>query len=211
MTQVMSDMNNFIYLLDDKIYVNLTNACSNACQFCIRTQKDDVMGANLWLKSDADFETVISQLENKKLLLKNGVTFCGYGEPLLEFELLVEIAKYIKKNHPNTRIKVNTNGHANAIFKKDITLYLKDYIDEVSVSLNAQNEKLYMELCNPKIENAFNEVINFSKSCVANGIETTMTIVTNYKGYDIDAEACKKIADDIGANFRERPWLENGY
>ena len=30
----------------------MTNACTNACVFCLRNQKDDVQGANLWLDKD---------------------------------------------------------------------------------------------------------------------------------------------------------------
>ncbi len=207
----MTEVNNFIYELDNKIYVNLTNACTNDCLFCIRSQKDDVKGTNMRLTQKPDFDTVISQLKNKLHIINNGVTFCGYGEPLLEADLLIKISKYIKENYPDTYIKINTNGHGNAALKKDIIPELKNYIDEVSISLNAPNETLYNELCQPKIENAYKEMLNFAKKCVENGIKTTMTIVTNYKNYDTDIDACKEIAKNIGANFRERPWIENGY
>ena len=211
MAQVMTEVNNYIYELDNKIYVNLTNACTNDCIFCIRSQKDDVKGANMWLTKKPDFDTVISQLKNKLNLINNGVTFCGYGEPLLNADLVIKLSKYIKENYPETYIKINTNGHANAVLKRDIIPELKNYIDEVSISQNAPNETLYNELCQPKIENAYNEMLNFAKKCVENEIMTTMTIVTNYKNYDIDIDACKEIAHNIGANFRERPWIENGY
>ena len=211
MAQVMSKVNNFIYELDNKIYVNLTNACTNDCIFCIRSQKDDVKGANMWLTSRPDFETVISQLKEKESLIKNGITFCGYGEPLLELDLLIKLSKYIKANYPETRIKINTNGHANAIYKKDVTSDLVGIVDEVSISLNAPNEHLYNELSQPKIDNAYCEMLNFAKKCVENGIKTTLSVVTNYKNYEIDIEACEKIAKESGANFRNRPWIENGY
>ena len=207
----MSEVNNFIYLLDNKIYINLTNACTNNCLFCIRSQKDDVQGTNMWLNKRPDFETVKEQLSSHSDLLKNGVTFCGYGEPLIEYEMLIKIAKYIKSNYPETKIKINTNGHANAIHKKDIVPSLKDCIDEVSISLNAQSEELYNEISQPKTENAYNEMLDFAKKCAENGIKTTMTVVTNYENFNIDTDACKKIAGEIGANFRERPWIKNGY
>lgn len=211
MVQVMSKTNNFIYELDEKIYVNLTNACTNNCLFCIRTQKDDVQGANMWLSKRPELDEVISQLKEKENLIKNGVTFCGYGEPLLELDLVISVAKYIKENYPNTKIKINTNGHANAVHKKDVIADLKNYIDEISISLNAHNEDLYKELSQPKIENAYFEMLDFAKKCAENDIKTVLSVVTNFKNYEIDLQSCEKIAHDIGAKLRERPWIENGY
>ncbi len=42
---------NLVYLLDGKVYINLTNSCTNNCVFCIRDIKDDVVGANLFLNT----------------------------------------------------------------------------------------------------------------------------------------------------------------
>lgn len=211
MAQIMTNVNNYIYELDGKLYVNLTNACTNDCLFCIRSQKDDVMGANMWLNEKPDFSSVINQLNDKQNLIKNGVTFCGYGEPLLELDLVLQISKYIKENSPDTKIKINTNGHANAVYKKDVTLMFKGLIDEVSISLNAQNDDLYSKLCRPKIKNAYKEMLNFAIKCVETGIKTTLTVVTGYKDFDVNIKECEKIAENLGAVFRERPWIENGY
>ena len=210
MTQVMNKVNNFIYILDNKIYVNLTNACTNDCVFCIRKQKDDVVGVNMRLSQKPDFETVTSQLQKYSSLLSNGVTFCGYGEPLIELDLLIKITKFIKRISPDTYIKINTNGHANAFHKMDIVPQLKDCINEVSISLNAQNERLYEKLCQPKIQNAYNEMLDFAKKCTESGIKTTLSIVTNYDN-EVNINECREIAQSIGAQFRERPWIENGY
>lgn len=211
MAQVMTNLNNYIYELDNKLYVNLTNACTNNCLFCIRSQKDDVKGTNMWLNEKPDFKTVIEQLIEKENLLQNGVTFCGYGEPLLELDLVIEISKFIKENYQNTKIKINTNGHANAVYKKDVTSMFTGLIDEVSISLNAQNADLYNHLCQPKIENAYNEMLDFAKKCIEKGIKTTLTVVTGYKNSEIDIDKCKTIAKNLGAYFRERPWIKNGY
>ena len=52
---------------------------------------------------------------------------------------------------------------------------------------------------------------DFIAQCVKEGIETTATIVTGYKDYAIDVEKCEQFAKEIGANFRNREWLNNGY
>lgn len=211
MAEVMTKENNFIYVLNNKLYVNLTNACTNNCIFCIRTQKDDVKGTNMWLASEPDFESVVAQLNAKSELIKNGITFCGYGEPLLKADLVIKLAKYIKANYPATLIKINTNGHSEAALKKNLISELKNYVDEISISLNASTKEVYDEICKPNIKNAFEEMKKFARNSVKAGIKTTLTVVTNYKNYDIDIEDCKKFAQEIGADFRERPWIENGY
>lgn len=207
----MSD-DNLVYILENKVYINLTNSCTNDCKFCIRGLKDDVVGAEMWLKSER-FETqdVIEQLEKHSDKITNGLTFCGYGEPTIKLEILKEVAKFVRENYPDTYIKINTNGHGNAINKRDILPELKGLVDELSISLNAQNQALYDELCLPKVLNAFDEMIEFSKKSVKNGFKTTMSIVSGYKNYPIDVEKCEAIANEIGADFRNREWLENGY
>ena len=134
--------NILVYSLEGKTYINLTNRCTNSCIFCLRQDKDDVCGQNLWLE-DENFsaEDVINQLKNFEI--SNEVIFCGYGEPLLKLEILKKVAEYIKKNYPETKIRINTNGHANYIYKRNIVPELKGLIDKISVSLNAPNSEEY--------------------------------------------------------------------
>ena len=97
--------NILVYELDGKIYINLTNKCTNDCIFCLRNDKDDVKGQELWLDSE-DFgaKDVIEQLD--KFELSSEVIFCGYGEPLLKLDVLKEVARYIKENYPNVKISI---------------------------------------------------------------------------------------------------------
>ena len=92
--------NTLVYLLDNKIYINLTNRCTNNCIFCLRNDRDDVCGQKLWLDSE-DFEAddVIKQFENvlqkAGSSFKNEAVFCGYGEPMLKLDILKKVAEYI--------------------------------------------------------------------------------------------------------------------
>lgn len=204
---------NLVYLLGGKIYINLTNKCTNECVFCIRSLKDDVCGKNLWLKNDTvTAEEVIKQL---KALKKDEteIVFCGYGEPTLKLDILKEVAEFIKKNYKNVKVRLNTNGHANFIYKRNIIPELKGLVDAISVSLNAPTEELYRELTQPNLvcENILEEVKDFIKKSVEGGIDTTASVVSGYKGYDIDLKECEKITLDLGAKFRVREWLESGY
>lgn len=207
----MSD-NNLVYILDGKIYINLTNMCTNDCIFCLRRDKDDVCGQDMWLKSEKiTADDVIEQLNKYEDKIAKGLTFCGYGEPTMKFEVLKQVAEYIKHNYPDTFIKVNTNGHGNVINKKDILPELKGLVDEFSISLNAQNSDLYKELSQPKIDNAYESMKDFAKKAYENGFKTTLSVVSGYKDYDVDLALCEKIAKDLHASFRNREWIENGY
>ncbi len=204
---------NLVYLLDGKIYINLTNKCTNECVFCIRTLKDDVCGANLWLKNDnVSAQEVIKQLKEIKKD-ETEIIFCGYGEPTLKLEVLKEVAKFIKENYTGVKVRLNTNGHANFVYKRNILPELVGIVDEISVSLNASSEQLYRELSQPVLacESVLDEVKDFIRKSVEAGIETTASVVSGYKNYDIDLAACEKITTNLGAKFRVREWLDSGY
>ena len=203
---------NLVYLLDGKVYINLTNSCTNNCVFCIRDIKDDVVGANLFLNTEnVKAEDVIAQLEAMHDKLSSEIIFCGYGEPMLKLEVIKEVAKYIKEKYPNTILRINTNGHANLVYKRNVLPELKGLIDRFSVSLNAENEEVYNRISVPNVDNAYESVKDFIREAVKQGFDTTATIVTNYKGYDVDMPKCIEITKELGAKFRERPWIENGY
>lgn len=203
---------NLVYFLDGKIYINLTNSCTNRCVFCIRNIKDDVVGADLFLTTEnVKAEDVIAQLDAMKDKLSKEIIFCGYGEPMLKLEIIKEVSKHIKTVYPCTVIRVNTNGHANIVYKRNVLPELKGLVDKFSVSLNGENEEVYNELSQPQIENAYSAVKNFIKEAVKEGFDTTATIVTGYKNYAVDMEKCIEITKECGAKFRERPWLNNGY
>lgn len=204
--------NNYVYLLDGKIYINLTNLCTNDCVFCIRDIKNDVVGADLRLDGEiCDVAQVKSQLEEFKPENYAEIVFCGYGEPILKLDELKEIAAYIKEKYPRIKTRINTNGQGNLIHKRNIVPELVGLIDKISISFNAETESLYEEISQPHLRNAYQEMQDFIVDCVENGLETTATVVSGYKNYKIDVEKCKNMIETLGAKFRERPWIEEGY
>lgn len=207
----MSDFN-LVYKLDNKIYINLTNKCTNNCVFCIRAIKDDVVGADLFLKTEnVSSSDVIEQLKKFEQDLSDEIVFCGYGEPIIKLDIIKEVAKYIKSEYSNIKIRINTNGQGNLIHKRNIVPELVGLIDTISVSLNAQNEEEYNKISCPTLKNSYQAVKEFIKECSNSGIETVATIVSGYQNYNIDIEECKNIATKLNATFRERVWLNNGY
>jgi TatD DNase family protein len=210
----MEQGKNLLYFLDDKPYINMTNACSNSCVFCIRDQKQDVQGANLWLDKDNTVASdVIEQINSniEKVLSAGEIVFCGYGEPLIKINEVVEICKYLKEKYPSLKIRINTNGHANAIHKRNVASELAPYVDVISISLNAENEEKYNLISKPKIENAYEEVKRFIRACVEEKIYTIASVVNNVPNYPINVERCEVIAKSLGAKFRSRDFIPNGY
>lgn len=168
----------------------------------------------MWLdNANIKAEDVISQIEEKKAEIKDEITFCGYGEPLCKYNEVIKIAKYIKDTMPDIKIRINTNGHGNFIAGRNIVPELAPLVDSVSISLNAQNEKLYNEISKPGFEGAYQAMLDFAKNCIEEKIDTTLSIVSGFKSeiYPINVEECEKIAKNLGAKFRNREWIQNGY
>ena len=96
----MENKDTIVYELYGKTYINLTNSCTNECEFCIRDIKDDVEGKNMKLKYDNIIgEDVINALVENKDSLKDEIVYCGFGEPTLRLSALIKSAKFIKENY----------------------------------------------------------------------------------------------------------------
>ena len=208
-------MNTLVYSIEktehpETLYINLTNACTNNCVFCLRTQKDDVCGKDMWLDDKKiTLEDVISQF--KEFPIPSNVVFCGYGEPMIKIDLLKEVAHYLKTNYPQIKTRVNTNGHANVIHKRNLLPELVGLIDGFSISLNGANEDEYNELSKPNISNAFSAVQDFIKLAVENNFDVTATMVSGFMSGKPDVEKGKVLAESLGAKFRVREFITNGY
>ena len=192
------------------VYVNLTNACTNSCVFCLREQKDDVCGHNMWHDDKYTLDDIIEQFNSFNPTPKN-VVFCGYGEPFLKKDMMKSFSQYLRKNYPDIKKKVNTIETDNTIYKTIVAEEYKELLDEASVSLNSDNAQQYNEICNPKIDNAYEAVKSFIKCCTDAGIKTYASIVTGFDERKINVEKCEKIAKILGAEFRNREFITNGY
>ena len=208
-------MNTLVYSIEktehpETLYINLTNACTNDCVFCLRSQKDDVCGKEMWLEKESiQLEEIVEQFLS--FPTPKNVVFCGYGEPTLKLQLLKDFAQYLKDNYPEIKTRVNTNGHANAIHKRNVLPEMVGLIDGFSISLNGSNEEEYNELSKPKIENAFSEVKAFIESAVEAGFDVTATMVSGFREDIPDVDAGRAVAEGLGAKFRVREFITNGY
>ena len=205
---------NLVYFVSGKMYKNLTNLCTCSCVFCIRDLNPTVEGVDMQLPNKrANADTVISEIKRLSDKIGSEVTFCGYGEPMLELESLKKVASFIKENYPDVKIRVNTNGHANLVHKKDVVPELVGLIDSFSVSLNASDAQQYKEItrCSFDAEVGYEGMKNFVKSAVQNGIKTSVSVVVGFEGTNVDVDKCKEIAASLGAILRVREYLNEGY
>ena len=200
-----------LYEVHNNLYVNLTNKCPCSCTFCLRQTRDHMENSGtLWLEHEPSTEEIIAEFESFDMNKYSELVFCGFGAPTERIDVLLEIAKYAKDKF-NIKTRINTNGIGNIINKRDVIPELANIIDEVSISLNAPTKEQYNEISKPKYENAYEAMLDFAEKCVENNIKTTLTVVDEYPTYKLDIQKCKEIADKIGANFKVRKWLNNGY
>lgn len=193
------------YELGKSLYVNITNRCSNACTFCVRKDEPTINGVDdLWLEREPTQEEILEDILKRDLDQYEELVFCGYGEPTYRLDEICAIAKEVKQVN-TIKTRINTNGHGNLIFKRDMTPLLKDTIDVVSISLNAKNKEEYKELCRPVFEDAYDELLEFARRA-GKYTKVVLTIV------DIlpieDQEACRKISKSVGAELRIRSYID---
>lgn len=197
------------YEFEGSLYLNLTNRCSNDCVFCLRNSHDNVNGEdNLWLDREPTLDEIRASFKGRDMTKYKSVVFCGYGEPLMRFDTCMETAKWLKENYPDIKIRINTNGQASLIEKKDVTPLMKGLIDSLSISLNAPTAKQYDRLCKSVFgEEAFAGLLDFAKRSTSFVPEVTLSIVDKDLT-DEEIEECRKLAKDCGVNFRIREYIE---
>jgi TatD family-associated radical SAM protein len=189
----------FTYELHGALYVNLTNRCTNRCDFCIRSKADGVGGYDLWLKREPEAGEIIAQIPDPARY--DEIVFCGYGEPTIRLDALLEVAAYVKERGGRTRI--NTNGQASLYHGRNVAPEMKGKIDTVSVSLNAPTAEAYQQMCHSAYgEDAYEAIQSFVRSCLAAGIEAICSVV-DVLGVE-DIERCREITKKLGAKFRLR-------
>ena len=193
----LSEKGEIAYQIRDSLYLNITNRCTNKCSFCVKFHSDYVKGHRLRLSHEPTVEELKQEIGDPSRFKE--VVFCGYGEPLQRIETVKKIARWIKQQ--GGRVRVNTNGHANLIHKRNIIPELQGIVDSISVSLDAQDKETYNTVCSPMFPEAFDAVIGFIRDVRAVVPEVQVTVV-NLPG--VDTDQCRKIAEQLGVKFRVR-------
>lgn len=189
------------------LYLNLTNRCTNDCAFCVRNLHDSVGDAkSLWLEREPTLEEILADLKTRNFEEYSEFVFCGFGEPMMRLDILLEVAAYVR-NRSNLPIRINTNGHANMIYGEDITPKLKGLVDTVSISLNSATAEGYDALCRPVFgKEAYDGLLDFASRAKTHVKKVVLSVVDVLPAEEI--ALCKKRAADVGVELRVREMIQ---
>jgi TatD DNase family protein len=108
----------------------------------------------------------------------------------------------------DARLRLDTNGLGDLINGRSICEELKGLIDTICISLNTNIEEEYQKLCNSEFNGkAYPSLISFIKKAKDN-IPDVMVSIVGMPG--IDAEGCRKMAEELGVRFRVREYNNVG-
>lgn len=185
------------YQIRDSLYLNITNRCTNRCGFCIRFHTNYVKGHNLRLEGEPSVEELINAIGEPKRYKE--VVFCGLGEPLLRLEVVKEVSRWIKER--GGRVRINTNGHGNLIHGRNILPELHGIVDSLSISLDAEDEIRYEEVCRPLFKGAFQATVSFIKEAKKYIPQVKITVVGIP---EVNINKCNALAEELGVEIRVR-------
>ena len=152
------------YIVEDKLYVNVTNKCSNRCEFCIRNNGDGAYGSDsLWLEREPTRDEILDSIFSRDLTVFPELVFCGYGEPTYRLDDIIYVAKAVKERYPEMKIRINTNGHSDLIQGRNTAPDYEGVIDIVSISLNTPSAERYQQICHSIYgEESFEALLRFA-------------------------------------------------
>ncbi|WP_246033058.1 TatD family nuclease-associated radical SAM protein [Shewanella canadensis] len=188
-----------VYDIRNSRYLNITGRCTLRCQFCPKHNgSKQVHEYQLDLNHQPKAEEIIPLLGDVERF--DEYVFCGYGEPTLNLDTLLSIAKEIKNR--GGYVRVNTDGLGNLFHRRNILPELAVCVDALSISLNADTEQAYMEHCRPKLKNAYQSVCEFIRLAPDYIKSVQVSAIDGLEGVDI--EACRKFVEASGAEFKHR-------
>ena len=193
-----------VYVFENTLYLNITNRCTNSCDFCVRTVSDGYYSENsLWLEYEPSLDEILTALEKYKFDDYKEIVFCGYGEPTCRLNIMLQVFRFIRKKS-GIKIRLNTNGHASLIEHHDTAPLFEGLLDTVSVSLNAADAESYQNICHSKFgKSAFYGMLDFARE-VKKYVPEVLFSVVRTTIPESDVEKCKKIADEYGIRLRVR-------
>jgi TatD DNase family protein len=187
-----------VYMLNDRIYMNITGQCSNRCRFCIREKSDGIGG--FLLRHDAEPDE--GRLGRLVGMLDAGeheeLVFCGYGEPTMRPRLLGELAEAASRR--GFRVRLNTNGLCLGWLSPEEALGMLAPFDTVSVSLNAPGPEEYRNLCRPASPDAWENLLAFIR--LARRVCRVRASAVRFPGLEMDR--VRALSRDLGVEFMER-------
>ena len=196
------------YIVEDKLYVNITNRCSNRCDFCIRNNGDGAYGSDsLWLEREPTVDEIISSILIHNLEEFPELVFCGYGEPTYRLYDMISVIKKVREVYPKIKVRLNTNGHSDLINGKNTAPDYEGVFDIISISLNTPNAEKYQQICHSVYgAKSFESMLKFAEN-VNNYVQKVQFSVVKETLSADELEECKRISEKAGVTLRVRDYI----
>ena len=196
------------YEVENGLYINMTNRCSNSCEFCIRNNGEGAYGSDsLWLVREPTVDEIKNDIDKRDLKKYKEIVFCGYGEPTYRLREAREVALYIKSKAEGMPVRINTNGHSDLILGIDSAPLYEGAFDTVSISLNTPSSERYVEICHPIFKGeAFDALVKFADN-VKKYVQNTMFSVVKETLSDSELAECHAIAERCGVTLKVRTYI----
>jgi TatD family-associated radical SAM protein len=189
----------FSYRIEDRLYLNITDRCTLRCGFCPKHRSGPVVHSyDLRLGAPPAVADIIRSTGDPAAYRE--VVFCGFGEPTLRLRPLLQVAAHIKA--AGGRVRLNTDGLANRVHKRNVLPQLAECVDALSVSMNAHCEAVYNRHCHPSMPGSFRSMLDFLSLAPGYISDVTASAIDGLDGVDIDA--CRRLAQTCGVKFRRR-------
>ena len=196
------------YIVEDKLYVNVTNKCSNRCEFCIRNNGDGAYGSDsLWLEREPTRDEILDSIFSRDLTVFPELVFCGYGEPTYRLDDIICVAKAVKERYSEMKIRINTNGHSDLINGRETAADFSDLFDVISISLNSPTPEGYDSVCHSVYgERAHAALLKFAADVKKYVPTVALSVVREFISED-DIAASQRLADSVGVTLRIRDYI----
>ena len=194
------------YEVDGALYINVTNRCTNNCEFCIRKNGDGAYGSDsLWLEREPTEEEILDSVFSRDLSIYREIVFCGYGEPSIRLDVIRSVAVKIKEKC-SLPVRINTNGHSSLYHGYDTAPEYKDAFDCVSISLNTPSPERYDEICHPVKAGSFEAMLDFAREVKKYVPSVLLSVVKDFLTAD-ELSECHRIAKDLGVTLKVRDYI----
>ncbi len=195
------------YHVGDGLYVNMTNRCSNHCDFCIRHNGAGAYGSDsLWLEREPTKEEVLAAIRQENPDGFSEIVFCGYGEPTCRLEDMLWVCRALR-GITRTPIRLNTNGQSSLIYGYDTTPLYAGCFDTVSISLNEATAEKYQSVCHSRFgEAAYAGILDFASRITAYVPQVYLSVVRQFLSPE-DLEICRGICARLGVQLKVREYI----
>ena len=194
------------YVVDGALYINVTNRCTNNCEFCIRKNGDGAYGSDsLWLEREPTEEEILDSVFSRDIPSYSEIVFCGYGEPSIRLDTVVSVAKKIKEKHP-IKVRINTNGHSSLYHGYNTAPLYEGAFDCVSISLNTPSSERYDEICRPHYRGSHTAMLDFAKEVKKHVPSVILSVVKDFLTSE-ELDECRTIADSLGVYLKVRDYI----